>query len=128
MEIRIEKFEAEPSVRSGLQVLGGALRQRFVGFLLLCASALMLLIVPIAAIVIGALAGTAGWFFVDGSSLGLNGGFATVALCGVGLLAAAVSLTALLMLAGRVLVRAVSRHTRLHSRLLPRTSQTGTPS
>ena len=128
MELRIENFEAEPTVRSGLQVLGGAVRQGFVGFLLLCASAFMLVIVPIAAMVIGALVGTAGWFFSDGSSLGLNGGFATVALCGVGLIAATVSLTALLMLAGHALVRAVSRYTRLHSRLLPRHSQPGTSS
>jgi uncharacterized membrane protein len=128
MEMRIESFEAAPSVRSGVQVLGGALRQGFVGFLLLGAAALLLLIVPIAALVIVALMGVGGWFFVDGSSLELNGGFVTVVLCGVGLIAAAVSLAAFLMLAGRALVRAVSRYTRLHSRLIPRSPKSGTPS
>jgi uncharacterized membrane protein len=127
MEMRIEDFEAAPSVRSGLRVLTGAWRHGVASFVLLCAVALMLLVVPVAAMAIGALVGAGGWFFVEGSSLELNGGMATIVLCGVGLIAAAVSLMALLMLAGHGLVHLVGRYTRLRSRILPRSSQPGIP-
>ena len=128
MEMRIEDFEAAPSVRSGLRVLTGAWRQGAVSFLLLCVVALMLVLVPIAAMAVGALLAAGGWFFVNGSSLELNGGLATILLCGVGLIAAAVSLMGLMMLAGHGLVHVVGRYTRLRSRILPRYSQPGIPS
>lgn len=127
MEMRVENFEAAPSVKSGLQVLTGALTQGIVSFFLLIAAALMLLIVPVAAMVIGALAGAGGWFLFDGASFELPGGISTTLLCGIGLIAAAVSLTAFLMLAGNALVRAVGRHARLRVHLVSRSSQPGIP-
>jgi len=128
MEMRVEDFEAAPSVRSGLRVLTGAWRHGVVSFLLLCVVALMLALVPIAAMAFGVLMGAGGWFLVEGSSLELNGGLATIVLCSVGLMAAAASLLALMMLAGHGLVHVVGRYTRLRSRLLPRSSQPGIPS
>jgi len=128
MEMRIGDFEAAPSVRSGLRVLTGAWRHGVVSFLLLCVVALMLALVPIAAMAVGVLLAAGGWFFIDGSSLELNGGMATILLCGVGLIAAAVSLMALMMLAGHGLVHVVGRYTRSRSRILPRSSQPGIPS
>ena len=80
-----------------------------------------------AAMVVSAVFGVGLWFIFDPSAFELPAGSAASLLCGIGLIAASVSLTAILMLAGNVLVRAIGRYTRLRFHLLPRVSQPGTP-
>jgi hypothetical protein len=62
---------------------------------------------------------------VAGSSFGLPGGVGTTVLAGLGLIAAAVSLAAFLLLFGKALVSGVGRYARLRFRVLPRVSQPG---
>jgi uncharacterized membrane protein len=126
MALRIESFESAPSVRSGAQVLSGAVALGAINTFLLCVAAPL---VGLIALVLGLTAITlvaAGiWIFVAGASLELPGGLATVVLCGFGLIAAAVSLAAFLMLGGYALVNAIGRYSRLRFRLLPNASQPG---
>ena len=127
MEQRIEAFEAAPSARSGAQVLGGIVAMGAINTLLLCVAgpllALMALAVTLA--ILTAVA-TGVWFLFAGASLGLPGGTGTTVLCALGLLSAAISMTALMVLAAKVLVSGLSRYMRLHYRLLTRSS-TRTP-
>jgi uncharacterized membrane protein len=126
MALRIESFERAPSVRSGAQVLAGAVALGAINTVLLCVLAplLGLLVLVVAfAVVTFLVAGI--WLFVAGASLELPGGLTTAVLCGFGLIAAAVSLAALLMLAGHALVNAIGRYSRLRFRLLPKTPQPG---
>jgi uncharacterized membrane protein len=128
LELAIEKFEAAPSPRSAAKVLGGAIVLGALNTLLLCIVAPLLALLTLAAtLAILTAAGTGLWFVFAGASFDLPGGFWTPALCGLGLLAAAVSMTALLLLGGRALVSAVARFARLNYRLLPRVSKPGTP-
>ena len=128
LELSIEKFEAAPSTRSAAQVIGGAIVLGAFNTLLLCIVAPLLALLTLAAtLAILTAAGTGIWFLVAGASFGLPGGIGTPVLCGLGLLAAAVSMTALLLLGARALVSGVARLARLNYRLLPRVSKPGTP-
>jgi len=128
LELSIEKFEAAPSTRSAAQVIGGAIAIGALNTLLLCIVAPLLALLTLAALIaILTAAGTGLWFLFAGASFGLPGGIGTPVLCGLGLLAAAVSMTALLLLGGRALVSAVARLARLNYRLLPCVSKPGTP-
>ena len=127
MSLRIDSFQSAPTVRSGAQVLAGAVALGAINTFLLCVAAPLLGLVALAlGLTIAAFVGTGIWFFVAGSSLELPGGAATTVLCGLGLIAAAVFLAALLMLAGHALVNAIGRYSRLRFRLLPQASQPGT--
>jgi uncharacterized membrane protein len=127
LEMSIESFEAAPSTRSAARVIGGALAVGALNTLLLCIVApLMALLTLAVTLAIVTAAGTGVWLLFAGASLGLPGGIATPVLCGLGLLAAAVSMTALLLLGGRALVSGVARHARLTYRFLPRVSKPGT--
>ena len=128
MSLRIDSFRSAPTVRSGAQVLAGAMALGAINAVLLCVAAPLLGLVALAlGLTIAAFVGTGIWFFVAGASLELPGGATTTVLCGLGLIAAAVFLAALLMLAGHALVNAIGRYSRLRFRLLPQASQPGTP-
>jgi uncharacterized membrane protein len=126
LELCIGGFEAAPSPRSAAKVIGGAIVNGALNTLLLwVVSPLLALLTLAATLAILTAAGTGIWFLIAGASLGLPGGIGTPVLCGLGLLAAPVSLSALLLLGGRALVRGVARHARLNYRLLPHASRTG---
>jgi uncharacterized membrane protein len=122
----IRTFSAAPSPRSAVHVLAGAVGLGIVNIVIACVAVPLLAIaalVGVAAIVAFAAGGV--WFLFVGSTFELPGGMGTVVLAGVGLLAAAVSLSALLLLAGQGFVSGVGRYARLRFRLLPRSSPTG---
>ena len=126
MALRIESFESAPSVRSGAQVLSGAVALGAINTFLLCVAAPLIgLLALVLGLAVVTFVATGIWLFVAGASLELPGGVTTTVLCGFGLIAAAVSLAALLMLAGHALVNAIGRYSRLRFRLLPNTSQPG---
>jgi uncharacterized membrane protein len=126
MNLRIDSFEAAPSARSAAQVVGGAVALGAINIGLLCFAAPLLAFAAVASIVaIFAFAGAGLWFLFAGASLELPGGLGTTVLCGLGLIAAAVSLAAFVLLAGKLLVSGVGRYARLRFRLLPRLSTPG---
>jgi uncharacterized membrane protein len=128
LELCIERFEAAPSTRSAAQIVGGAILIGSLSTLLLCIVGPVLALLSLAAVLsILAATGTGLWFLFAGASFGLPGGVGTTVLCGLGLIAAAVSMTALLLLGGRMLINAIARHARLTYRFLPRASKPGTP-
>jgi uncharacterized membrane protein len=128
LELCIGRFEAAPSPRSAAKVIGGAIVSGALNTLLLCIVGPLLALLALAtALAILTAAGTGIWFLIAGASLGLPGGFGTSVLCGLGLLAAAVSMSALLLLGARALVGGIARHARLTYRFLPRVSKLGTP-
>jgi uncharacterized membrane protein len=126
MESRIETFEAAPSPRSAVQVVAGVIALGIVNTILLCVATPLLAIAALAlALAILAFLGGGAWFLFAGSSLDLPGGAATTVLSSLGLIAAAVSLTATLLLAVKALVSGLGRYARLRFRFLPRASQPG---
>jgi uncharacterized membrane protein len=129
LELRVEKWETAPSPRSAWQVIAGAATAGLVNTALLAVVAPFLLLVMLITIAsIAALLGAGFWMLFAGTSLGLPGGMSVALLGSVGLLAAAVSLAALLTLGIRILVTALGSHVRLHSRLLPRVARAGAKS
>jgi uncharacterized membrane protein len=128
LELCIGRFEAAPSPRSAAKVIGGAIVSGALNTLLLCIVGPLLALLALAtALAILTAAGTGIWFFIAGASLGLPGGFGTSVLCGLGLLAAAVSMSAFLLLGARALVGGIARHARLTYRFLPLVPKPGTP-
>ena len=128
MELRIGSFEAAPSPRSAAQVISGVIALGTLNTLVLCLVGPVLALLALAAILaIFTAAGTGIWFLAAGASLGLPGGIGTPVLCGLGLLAAAISMSAFLLLAARALVSGLARYTRLQYRFLQRASKPGTP-
>jgi uncharacterized membrane protein len=126
MELRIETFEAAPSPRSAAQVIAGVVTLGVLNAGLLCVAAPLLALAGLACMLaVLVFLGTGAWFLLAGSSLGLPGGAGTTVLGGLGLLAAAVSLAAFLMLAGKLFVSGIGRYARLRFRLLPRVSLPG---
>jgi uncharacterized membrane protein len=126
LELRIETFEAAPSPRSAVQVIAGVIALGFINSMLLCVAAPLLAIAGIALVAaVLAFTGAGIWFLFAGSSLDLPGGAGTTVLGGIGLIAAAVSLSAFLLLAVKALVVGISRYARLRFRFLPRVSQPG---
>ena len=126
VEQRIQTFNAAPSPRSAAQVLAGVVALGIVNIVLVCVATPLLAIAALVGIVaIVTLAAGGAWFLFAGSSFELPGGIGTVLCAGVGLIAAGVSLSALLLLAGHGLVSVVSRYARLRFRLLPRSSPPG---
>lgn len=128
MEQRIGSFEAAPSTRSAAQVIGGVVAMGAINTVLLCILGPLLALMALGGMlaILTAL-GTGIWFLIAGSSLGLPGGIGTPVLCALGLLAAAVSMTALMLLAAKALVAGLAHYARLQYRLLPRASKPGTP-
>ena len=128
LELCIGRFETAPSPRSAAKVIGGAIVVGAINTLLLCIVGPLLALLALAAtLAILTAAGTGVWFLIAGASLGLPGGIGTPVLCGLGLLAAAVSMSVLLLLGARALVGGIARHARLAYRFLPRVSKPGTP-
>jgi len=128
MELRIGKFEAAPSTRSAAQVIGGVIAIGAINTVVLCLVGPLLVLLALGAIVaILAAVGTGIWFLFAGASLGLPGGIGTPVLCGLGLLTAAVSMIAFLLLAARALISGLARYARLQYRFLSRESKPGTP-
>lgn len=126
MQSRIEAFEAEPSPRSAAQVVAGVIALGVLNSFLLCVAAPLLAIAGLAlALAVLAFIGSGAWFLIAGSSLELPGGAATAVLSGLGLIAAAVSLSAFLLLAAKAFVSGLGRYARLRFRLVPRASQPG---
>ena len=126
LESRIDTFEAAPSPRSAAQVIADVIALGIVNTVLLCVAAPLLVIAGLAlALAILAFIGGGAWFLFAGSSLELPGGIGTTVLGGLGLIAAAVSLAATLLLAAKALISGLGRYARLRFRLLPRASQPG---
>jgi len=127
VELRIAHWEAAPSPRSGVQmvasvialgVLNAALSFLVLPLLLLIALAV---IVTISACVAGGI-----WMLFAGPSLEIPGGASVTVLSAIGLIFAALSLSALTALCGRFLANALARWVRLHYQLLPRADRAGT--
>ena len=128
VQLRIEAFEAAPSPRSAVQVVAGAIALGVVNSVLLYIAIPLLAIAALTAILASLVfAGGGVWFLIDGASLDLPGGAGTTLLCGLGLISAAVSLAALLLLAGKLLVSGIGRYARLQFRLLPKISTGKSP-
>jgi uncharacterized membrane protein len=126
MELRIEAFESAPSPRSAAKVIADAVALGMINIVLLCVAVPFLAIVAFATMLaILAFAGGGVWLLVDGATLGLPGGIAATVLCASGLIFAAVSLAALLLLSGKALVSAIGRYAQLRFRFLPRDTQPG---
>jgi uncharacterized membrane protein len=127
MQLRIEAFEAAPSARSAVQVILGAVTMGALNLVLLCVAGPLLALMAFGAI-LGVLAavGAGIWFLFAGASLGVPGGTVTTVLCALGLFSAAVSATAVLALAAKLLVGGIARYARHHYRLLPHPSRTRT--
>jgi uncharacterized membrane protein len=128
VELRIARWEAAPSPRSGVQVvssvialgaLNAALSLVVLPLLLLIALAV---IVAIAACVAGGI-----WMLFAGPSLEIPGGAGVTVLSAMGLFFAALSLTALTALCGQLLANALARWVRLNYQVLPRANRAGTP-
>jgi uncharacterized membrane protein len=128
VELRIARWEAAPSPRSGAQmvtgvialgVLNGALTFLLLPLLLAIALAVIL---AIATCIAGGI-----WMLFAGSSLEIPGGASVTLLSGIGLIFAALSLSALAALCGQLLANAFARWVRLHYQVLPRASRAGTP-
>jgi uncharacterized membrane protein len=127
MELRIGSFESAPTTRSAAQVVGGVIAMGTVNTVLLCIVGPLLALLALGAIfAIVTAVGTGIWFLVAGSSLGLPGGIGTPVLCGLGLITAAISMSAFLLLAARALVGGLAQYARLQYRLLPVASKPGT--
>jgi len=132
MELRLETFEAAPSPRSAAEVISGVASQvvarGFLNVALLCLVGPLLALSGLGIVIaILSAAGFGIWFLADGSSLGLPGGLGTPLLCGLGLLAAAISLTAFLFLAANAVVSGLAKYARNQYRFLTRPSNAGTP-
>jgi uncharacterized membrane protein len=128
VELRIARWEAAPSTRSGVQmvasvmalgVLNAALSFLVLPLLLLIALAV---IVAIAACVAGGI-----WMLFAGPSLEIPGGASVTVLSAAGLIFAALSFSALAALCGQLLANALARWTRLHYQFLTRPHRAGTP-
>ena len=120
-ELRIEEWQAAPSVRSGLQVISAATALGiFNSVLLLVVAPLMSLLALSTIFAIAACAGGGIWMLLAGASLQLPGGVGVSLLSGFGLIAAAIAVTAAATLAARLLINALGRYIRLHHRILPR--------
>jgi uncharacterized membrane protein len=132
MEMNIERFEATPSPRAAADVVSNAVA-RFVArgmlnlFVLCFIGPLLALLALGTCLAIITAIGAGIWILFAGTSLELPGGFATTLLCGLGLLSAAVSLSALLVLAAKAMVGGLARYTRYQYRFLS-TSRPGTNS
>jgi uncharacterized membrane protein len=127
MELRIEAFEAAPSTRTAADVIAGAVATGMLNIVLLCVVGPLLAAVALGSVLGILTAMTAGiWFLFAGASLGLPGGTTTTVLCALGLVSAAVSAAAVLALALKLLVGGIARYVRLHYRVLPQPSTTGT--
>ncbi len=122
MELRIKTFEAAPSTRSAARVVAGAIAMGAVNTVVLCIAGPLLALSGLASVIV-ILAATGGgvWFLFAGTSLELPGGTGTAVLCGLGLISAAISLGALLVLAAKAVVSAIGRYMRLQYRSLHRT-------
>jgi uncharacterized membrane protein len=129
MELCIGRFEAAPSPRSAARVVGGVVAMGAINTVLLSVVGPLLALLMLGVIIaVVTAAGTGIWFLFAGASLGLPGGLGTPVLCGLGLLTAAISLGAFLLLANRALIGALARYVRLQYRFLPRATKPGTPS
>lgn len=127
-ELRIEKWQAAPSVRSGFQVVAAAAALGVINSaLMLVAAPLLLLLALVTIIAIAALACGGVWMLLAGASLHLPGGTAVSVLSGLGLITAGIALTALASLAARLFVNALGHYIRLHHRLLPGRLRAGLP-
>ena len=127
VEQRIARWEAAPSPRSGVQmvvsvialgVLNAALSFLVLPLVLLIALAV---IVTIAACVAGGI-----WMLFAGPSLEIPGGIGVWVLSAIGLIFAALSLSALTALCGQLFANALARWVRLHYQVLPRAYRAGT--
>jgi uncharacterized membrane protein len=128
VELRIVRWEAAPSPRSGVQVvtsvialgmLNAALSLLVLPLLLLIALAV---IVAIAACIAGGI-----WMLFAGPSLEIPGGTSATVFGATGLIFAALSLSALIALCGQLLANALARWVRLRYQALPRAIRAGTP-
>jgi uncharacterized membrane protein len=126
INMRIDSFAAAPSPRSAARLFTAVLAFGTLNTFILIVGLPMLAVVTLASIGgICVFAAMGVWFLIAGTSLGLPGGLAVTVLCGLGLIAAALSLTAFLLLGAKLLVAGVGRHAQLNFRLLPRQSTNG---
>ncbi|HEU5135434.1 MAG TPA: hypothetical protein VFU13_09860, partial [Steroidobacteraceae bacterium] len=128
VELRIARWEAAPSPRSGVQVVTSVIALGVLN------AALSLLVLPLLllislAVVVAIAACVAGgiWLLFAGPSLEIPGGAGVTVLSAIGLIFAAVSLTAFTALCGQLFANALARWVRLHYQVLPRANRAGTP-
>ena len=128
VELRIARWEAAPSPRSGVQVVTSVIALGVLNAALSFLVLPLLLLIALAVIVAIAacVAGGIGMLFA-GPSLAIPGGASATLLGAVGLIFAALSLTALTALCGQLLANGLARWVRLHYQALPRANRAGTP-
>lgn len=120
VSLRIDDWQSKRSIASGARLIASALAiGLFKGVLGFVAAALVAPLCLVFAISILALAIAGVWLLLAGATLGLPGGVLAAVLAGVGAIAAALSLAALLALAARTLLDAAARFARLQLRLSP---------
>ena len=112
-ELAVSSWEAASTPNAGARVISQAMAR---GVLRASVAMLTLPLVALVSFMLS-LAGLAGivcgvWFLVAGSTFGLPGGFVTVALGGIGLIAGGIALCALTLLGLRGLITLLARLTR----------------
>jgi uncharacterized membrane protein len=128
VELRIARWEAAPSPRSGAQVVTSVIALGVLNAALSLLVLPLLLLVALAVVVAIAACVAAGiWMLIAGPSLEIPGGTSVTVLSAMGLIFAALSLSALTALCGQLLANALARYVRLHYQVLPRSYRAGTP-
>jgi uncharacterized membrane protein len=128
VELHIARWEAAPSPRSGAQVVASVIALGVLNAALSVLVLPLLLLITLAVIVaIAACVGGGIWMLFAGPSLEIPGGAGVTVLSAMGLIFAALSLTALAALCGQLLANALARWVRLHYQVLPRANRAGTP-
>ena len=128
VELRIARWEAAPSPRSGAQMVTSVIALGVLNAALSFLVLPLLLVIALAVILAITVCVTGGiWMFFAGPSLEIPGGASVTVLSALGLIFAALSLSALTALCGQLLANAVARWVRLHYQVLPRADSAGAP-
>ncbi len=128
VELRIARWEAAPSPRSGVQMVASVIALGVLNAALSFLVLPLLLVISLAVIVAIAACVAGGiWMLFAGPSLEIPGGASVTVLSALGLIFAALSLSALTALCGQLLANAVARWVRLHYQVLPRAGSAGAP-
>jgi len=128
VELRIARWEAAPSPHSGAQLLASVIALGVLNATLSFLVLPLLLVIALAVILAIAACIAGGiWMLIAGTSLGIPGGTSVTVLSAIGLIFAALSLSALAALCGQLLANALARWVRLHYQVLTRPNRAGTP-
>lgn len=126
VELHIARWEAAPSPRSGAQMVTSVITLGVLNAALSFLVLPLLLVIALAVILAIAVCVAGGiWMLFAGPSLEIPGGASVTVLSALGLIFAALSLSALTALCGQLLANAVARWVRLHYQVLPRADSAG---